>query len=451
MALSGLLICAFLLGGSSRGDVAQLIILRPLAILLLGFGLWGISREQVREHRYLAILAGVFLLLPLIQLIPLPPAIWMNLPGHEIVASIDAATGLGPIWRPISLAPTATANAFFSLFVPLAILVLGFRLSSNERARLVPLLIALIAASSLLGMFQLMGARGSALYFYRVTHGDSAVGFFANRNHQAAMLACLFPLLAVFASGGGRRTKWRHWFAAAVGAVLIPAILITGSRAGMFAGLLGIVLAVGLYHRASPRGARRAGSRARSSLVYLLVAAGGLAMAGLTIWMQRAESFQRVLAFDSEQDARFRAWSPIADIAARFMPFGSGYGSFADVYKMYEPRELLHTTYFNQAHNDWLEVAMTGGVLAMLLLAVVVGLIAWRAVSLGLAMRRGSRDERLAGLGLAIMVILAFASFSDYPLRVPAIACVFVLAALWMAPHGRAAGSVADCETGSPD
>src|SRR3546814_18783044 len=51
-----------------------------------------------------------------------------------------------------------------------------------------------------LGLAQVIGPRDGPLYLYEITNNGSAVGLFANRNHQAALLACLFPMLAVYAS-----------------------------------------------------------------------------------------------------------------------------------------------------------------------------------------------------------------------------------------------------------
>src|SRR5687768_16497086 len=49
----GLLVLVFCMGGSSRGDVWSLPILRPVAILSLFYGLWALSRADVARHRFL--------------------------------------------------------------------------------------------------------------------------------------------------------------------------------------------------------------------------------------------------------------------------------------------------------------------------------------------------------------------------------------------------------------
>ncbi len=52
------------------------------------------------------------------------------------------------------------------------------------------------AGSALLGLLQLANGPGSSLYFYEETNRTEAVGFFANRNHFAAMIYCITVMAA---------------------------------------------------------------------------------------------------------------------------------------------------------------------------------------------------------------------------------------------------------------
>lgn len=101
---------------------------------------------------------------------------------------------------------------------------------------------------------------------------------------------------------------------------------------------------------------------------------------------------------------------------------------------------MLQRTYFNHAHNDYLEVAMTGGL-------VGIGLILAAAALYGaglIAMTRNP-DKGRAGMfgraGAVILVVLAAASVVDYPLRVPSLSALAVIAALWMAAAASRQGS----------
>jgi len=58
----------------------------------------------------------LILILPLVQLIPLPPEIWKNLPGREAETAIIVLAGGGDLDRPNALKPIANLQ-FFAAFV----------------------------------------------------------------------------------------------------------------------------------------------------------------------------------------------------------------------------------------------------------------------------------------------------------------------------------------------
>ena len=224
--------------------------------------------------------------------------------------------------------------------------------------------------SGLIGLLQVVGAQEGPLYFYNVTNNGSAVGLFSNRNHQAMFLACLFPMLSVFAFAGLQTVeqwRFRRWISIAAGLVIIPLLLVAGSRAGLLIGLFGLATVPLLYRKplfAHP--AKRKGRRIKTA--YLFVAFGVVAIGLLTVLFARAKAFERLIAPDQLQDLRLSVWGPIAQMSWKYFPFGSGAGSFAEVYQIDEPLGLLSPSYLNHAHNDWLEVVMTTGGFGLILL-----------------------------------------------------------------------------------
>ena len=71
----------------------------------------------------------VIALVPLIQLVPLPPWIWTNLPGREQMVTVFNLIGDQIPWMPISVSPYATWLSFLSLLPPMAIFLLTIQLS----------------------------------------------------------------------------------------------------------------------------------------------------------------------------------------------------------------------------------------------------------------------------------------------------------------------------------
>lgn len=432
------LLCAFLVlvfftGGSARADVASLVLLRPIAVVIFGAGLLTLNRKQVHAHRYwFSLLLAVFCVVAL-HLVPLPYAIWSNLPGHGLLVDIDRAAGVAPIWRPLSMVPVQTENALYSLFVPAAVLVLAVQLNEDELLQTVPFLLVLGLVSGLLGTIQSIGS-GSSTYFYRVTNVGSAVGLFANRNHQALFLSMLFPILAMFASMRTRsqeKARLRRWLSIACAIALVPLLLVTGSRAGIVLGTLGIAFAVAVYqpHRLESSGRR---AQQRRWPVLALAAFGVLAAVAVSVGLSRSEALDRLFSSDTLEADRLAFWPVILETAGNYFPFGSGFGSFVEVYQVVEPDRLLRPQYLNHAHNDWLELWMTGGIpaAALIICFLLVFVRLAKPMLWGNGLRGSSRS--IGRLGGSLILLILIASLVDYPLRTPIIASVFVLAAVWM-------------------
>ena len=473
-----LLVAAFALGGSSRGDVPALIVLRPLAIAALGLGLWRLAPAHLAAHRLLIAFAAVALAVPILHLVALPPWLWTNLPGRELLAQIDRSAGLGQLWRPLSIAPDATRNALFAELVPLAVLVHGVQLTDRELFRLLPVVLVLGAVSATIAVGQAVSGADILQSLYSTSTDGSAVGLFVNRNHQGLFMALMFPMLASAASmarsvdRSGRTSTPRRLLlpllAAACALCLVPLLLITGSRAGLVLGLVAMltvpVLIVGQTPgwswlkrlRPGARGAGPPGPAARRGRAFttavtlaVLVAASAIVLSAAYL-SGRSEALDRLRSSSIADDLRLRALPTMWSMVGHYWPVGSGFGTFEKAYFVAEPDALLGAVYMNHAHNDWLELVLTAGFAGLALIVAAVTAFGWqtyRAVSARMQVPDdSSKSTQFVWLGLVVILLCALASLSDYPLRVPSLACVFVVAALWAdcrLPLRRAAGSVA--------
>lgn len=421
-----------MIGGGSRPDIQSLLILRPLSVLIFAFGLFTLQAEQIRPYRFLMGLGLACVALVGAHAVPLPPGFWQQLPGRDLVHQVDVAAGLGQVWRPLSLSPTDTWNALFSLFVPGAAFLLAIQIKREERFLLLYLVLGLAVVSGVFGFFQAIGPSSGPLYLYRVTNELASVGLFANRNHQALFLAMAFPMLALYTRTGVRseeQFRFRRTLAVLAAIILIPLLLITGSRAGLGLGLIGLLaipLLAGKPANLTPM-KRKAHQFDRRYLW------GGVAVVGLaavSVLFARAEAITRLLRPDAGY-SRLGTWDAVVDAAMVYFPFGAGLGTFAQVYKVHEPAELLSFTYLNHAHNDFVELLLTGGVPAMLL--IVAAIIGWgRAAIRWFWVEKGlSRDVGFGRLGVTLLFMAGLSSVVDYPLRVPSLMCLAVIAAVW--------------------
>lgn len=430
-----LLAACVLGGGSASADVFSLLYLRPLAVLcLLAFLAMPERRRDEDPTRFLLLLLATFAATVAIQLLPLPHDLWASLPGHSRFA-LDADVVGEPLpWRPLSLAPHLTWNSLLALIPPLAAL-LGLRAMRQEQHEaLLVVLIGVTLAGLLLALVQITGGSNSSAYLYDVTHADSGVGFFANRNHQAALLAMTFPMLRAWTLLDGGSPDWRRaraWIALAIGLFLLPMLLVTGSRAGLLLGMVGLVLAalIGVGH--GGRSKRALGATRQ----WMLAGLGLAAVVGVTATMllaRRVVSVERLWTTDIGGDQRFRELPLVVEITGDFLPFGTGFGSFDPVYRSYEPDESLALQYFNNAHNDFLELVMTGGLAAAIVLLVF---LVWygRAAVRAFRPTRRSAPLLLGRVGVAMILIVGLSSAVDYPLRTPLLAVTFTIACVWLA------------------
>ncbi|MFV3561654.1 hypothetical protein ACNJFJ_21115, partial [Mycobacterium tuberculosis] len=172
-------------GGSSRADVPGQIPVQLTSWTVLVIAII-LAPRPARDTRDPFLLLAAIALVPLVQLIPLPPVLWQMLPGHAGLAEAARLTGQHQPWRPIAVIPGSTLNAAFSLATPAAILLLLGAFDEKARAWLPGLIVVLAVATSLVGLMQFSGNRfDQPLIGYRY----DVSGIFGNRNHFALFLA----------------------------------------------------------------------------------------------------------------------------------------------------------------------------------------------------------------------------------------------------------------------
>lgn len=425
LVLCILLGLAWLTGGASRADALGQIIMRTGAWLaLIGLGLFG-PRPILRQAGPVMWLLMGSLGLVLLQLVPLPLDLWQGLSGRDALQGTTQLAGQVPEWRPLSIVPGATLNAAASLVVPVAILIATLGIAERERTWLPAILLSLVLLCALIGLLQFSGA-GFNNPFVNDAPGQVS-GTFANRNHFALFMAIGCVLAPVWAFQEGRRPQWRAPVAVGLVLLFVLTILASGSRAGIIVGILGAVTGILVVGASLLRELRR---YPRWVVLLLLLAVAGVIVGfvALSVSADRAESINRVVMDEGDEDMRMRALPILFALEKLYWPVGTGFGSFDPVFRMAEPGSLLKPTYFNHAHNDFLEIMLDGGLAGALLLAGAIGWWGWasfRAWLVGAGLAR-------ARAGSAILLLILVASLFDYPARTPMMMTVIMLAALWL-------------------
>jgi hypothetical protein len=426
----------FLMGGSSRSDVQSLMVLTPLMILSCGAALLTVKSYHWREHKGLAAFFSVVCLFVALYLLPLSAAPADFFSAEVGRGPMPAIANL-PVTQQI-LSPSAAAwQSLFSLSAPTAVLLWAMQLNRNELSLTVTLLIFVGTVSGIIGVLQLAASASGPLYFYSITNNGSAVGLFANRNHAAVLLACLFPMLAALATQGrttnSRDRNTSNLIAVALSVSLIPLILVTGSRSGMLAAIIGLFGGMLLYISRAPS---RRGSAATMSAVLIVVAVLVLCLVSATLYYSRAEAIERLFGEATLTNGRSDFWKSSLPLFWRYFPLGFGPGLFVPVFQEIEPTTRLGGVYLNRLHNDWLETALTFGVPGVVLMLAATIYYFHRTFILWMGMDGARSAVALGRMASVIMAILAIASVSDYPLRTPAMAGFAALVLVWFT-HAR--------------
>lgn len=397
--------------------------------------LWRVVDAPVnREGRWALGFCAGLLAVPFIQLIPLSPAIWTRLPGRSIIAETFELLGRSPGWAPISMTPEATWLAALSLLPPLAIFLATLTLDWRGRQLMSVTIILFSVVSVFLGLVQLAQGETSPLRFYEYTNAGDAVGFFANRNHFAALLyssillaaAALAPQLSALSFGPGSS---RHGVNAtsvmgvmALGValtVLIAGQAMARSRAGA------ILAAVALFACFAISGERH---RFVANITFTRGLTAIVALA--IVLLGQAPLFRLVDRFDADPlaDARVIFARNTITAAKSVTPVGAGLGSFPSFYATFEkPADLLPGVYANHAHNDLLELWLETGLVGVILLSVFLVWLTRKAITAWTAPNPSLLpfDRTLAQASIVVILLLLGHSLADYPLRTDAMMGVF--------------------------
>jgi O-antigen ligase len=416
-----LLTLAMLAGGASRENAIPAAIVEFASCLILPWAAFRLADgDGLKPLAWPLAIIALIVLIPVIQLIPLPPNLWTALPGRSQVQAIYAASHIPLPWMSISLTPELTLKTSLALLPSLAVFVGWVGLSSKEQRLGIYLILAIASASLILGAIQLTGGRGVG-YLYSNTNLGSLVGFFSNRNHEASLLLCILPLgAALIASARQTKSNVKLAIAAFIILALTVALSLAAvrSRAGVSLYVPALIFSGLLLFRS-----RVFGNLNRAFLIaagILLVGLTSLVIFGLAPLMAR---------FDGNlvQEERLVVAPDILHAAIQHLPFGTGLGSFDLAYRSIERLDNVSATFLNHAHDDFLEIALECGLLGLLPGLCFLGWLgrrSWQAWSGS----EGRSSQMMAQAGVIVIGLLLAHSVLDYPLRTAALSSVFAFA-----------------------
>lgn len=419
--LGALLIVALLLGG---GGVAYGLV--NLAIQLAALLALALHRDAVftfwrSAPLTLRLLCGGTIALPLLQLAPLPPAIWQGLPARELVSEALSAAGLAAGWRPASLDPARTLVAALGLLAPLAIFAIGWSLSRQALLCTGWLVVALGCAHFVWGIPQVLSQGAVGVPYPEIPMPGVLFGGFANRN-STGLFFVLSLALALALPLPQRWAQWAGLLRTGLATIFVFGVILTQSRSAM-------VLAALPFALAGMRLARNGGKWRLAPVAVVALAAALTVALALVSGSRIASALER---FSGGDGYRLELWQDAGYAAQRYWPVGSGMGTFDEVIQLDESLEHLTMRTAGRGHNDYLEWLVEGGLPAAALM------LSWLAMIAGLAwLARRSPQRWLAWTGGAMLLAIATQSLTDYPLRNQAMLATAAFALLLLARFGN--------------
>lgn len=409
------------------GGAAQFFLISDLGSRLASIGLIGallIKIEQISVSRVVLIFFLIAIFGAAAQLLPIPYNAWQMLPGTAEASRLLSASDSVSSYRQVSISPSRTLDSLLFLIVPISGYLLGRNSGKYFQIIIVNTIIVSALCSAILGLVQIIGPHSLDVYPYAITNEGSAVGIFANRNHQSIfmVLALAFVALRLCIVP---RSQIGDLFSLAATILFAVAALMTQSRAGSgLAAMALIFLYFAIY--SGYFGAIKYQNKAPIERFTRF----GIALAGICILVFSAMPVALRISDLSGQAFNRTEGLAISIAAIRdFWLTGSGLGSFEWLASNYEDPENLSFAHWNHAHSDWLQLLLELGLVGAILIVIVLFFIVSRiTTSIRSFDHKGAEFQFLSVSLFGICVVLIHSAV-DYPLRTSAISfLVFWLA-----------------------
>jgi O-antigen ligase len=251
------------------------------------------------------------------------------------------------------------------------------------------------------------------------------VGFFANANFFGTLLVMNIPFAAALIGSGnfanGRSGLVLRMLGAAYLLLIIIGVVLNRSLAAALIAVPVSIASVGLLPF-------------RPRFKWSAAAVAAVVAIGLAIIAASGPTTTEISGGDSVSiQTRLGIWSQTLEIVKDTFPFGTGLGSFREVYAFHEDPALVTRWYVNHAHNGYLEVVLELGLPGILL---ICGFFLWWLVEVRRVWNSTQVDLIARAATIAAAAVLAH-SLADYPLRTAAISSIFGFCLGVMAISGR--------------
>ena len=449
-------------GGVSEGSVALLELVCGGLMLVWLTKLFAhrtpfLPKNPDRRDRYqlqliIPSVFGAFILFIAaggLQLFPFPKTLLNRLSPATYGLYTEAAASIGtqlPAHLPLTICTQATEMEVYKLLTYAAIfwLIINNIRSPRQVKRIIYVIIAVGVFEAGYGLIEYLSGRHH-IFFYQKTSSLSVSGTFANKNHFAGYMEMVVPLtfgllftrleerIQTSSKTFVRFFEEKYMKAILIGfllAIMIGALLLSGSRGGIVSFACGIFFLLGLI---STRRLLR--KRAVVVLVLLVFSVGAAVFIGHDLIISR---FHTLTQLEQEQSflLRQQVWADTLHIFRDFPVFGSGFGTFSHIFPQYQTFSSGLTFFY--AENDYLQLLAETGVIGTLLV-VLIGIIYFYTTLRAWKQRRSRWSIIFGASGVSAIFSLLVHSSIDFNLHIPSNALLFtVIAGLsFVAAHSQ--------------
>ncbi len=369
--------------------------------------------------------------------------------SHPLLAFSLSATVVFAYFQSVAIPFVGTTISLDPYETKVVVLVLGALIfyfeavttlarSLKGTRALAALVIVIGLASSVFGVVQ--------FYVVPPTTITESFAQYANRNHFLLIVEMALGLIAGIVLRVGVATLWR-WLALFIGGVLLYAAILVGSRGGLLS--IAAMLVIGVFLNftrdwgPSSRSRLGSGVKATNQIFRKVMVPLGVALAilsGIVILtvivggertVSRFENLNRETRSSPDRLNRAAIWKATGELIKDNPVFGVGFGAYSVAIARYDRSDGTYP--IEQAHNDYLEILASGGIVGGLLLLMFLFLLTKSTAS---AIRSADSQSAPYRLGAAIGLCgVAMHSFVDFGLHIAInVLCTAVLIAIAVGP-----------------
>ncbi|WP_181884676.1 O-antigen ligase family protein [Neobacillus piezotolerans] len=235
--------------------------------------------------------------------------------------------------------------------------------------------------------------------------GPSSIGLFGNPNFFGSYLVMVFLMACVVFLSRNRGRLINFYFAAAC--LIFLSMIFTSTRSawlGTFVGVVGLTILV--VRKRKELWGRWGTLLASLGLIFMITESAGDGGYLNRLLTTIIEPYNIVTEQETgmEGSGRFLIWQKSLPLVKEYFWIGSGPDTFKYVYpnQDMESKEVLGEIIIDKAHNEYLQIAITMGVPALLVYLALVGIILIRAFK---AVRVVAEQQKIILYGLICVII----------------------------------------------